>query len=66
LADYGKISSTQQDIIDVLNYIAKDPVCSHLEVETYTWEVLPESINLDLGNSIIRELQWLIENSSNP
>ncbi|MCH6234732.1 metabolite traffic protein EboE [Cognataquiflexum rubidum] len=66
LADYGKISSTQQDILDVLNYIAKDPVCNHLEVETYTWEVLPESINLDLGGSIIRELQWVIQNSSNP
>ncbi|MCL6261374.1 metabolite traffic protein EboE [Aquiflexum sp. TKW24L] len=66
LADYGKISSTQQDIIDVLDYIAKDPVCNHLEVETYTWEVLPESINLDLGGSIIRELQWVIQNSSNP
>lgn len=66
LADYGKITSTQQDIIDVLNYIAKDPVCNHLEVETYTWEVLPESINLDLGGSIIRELQWVIQNSSNP
>jgi hypothetical protein len=64
LADYGKIASTQQDILDVLNYISKDPVCNHLEVETYTWEVLPESINLDLGSSIIRELQWLIENSN--
>jgi hypothetical protein len=66
LADYGKITSTQQDILDVLNYISKNPVCNHLEVETYTWEVLPESINLDLGGSIIRELQWVIQNSSNP
>ncbi len=65
LADYGKISSTQQDIVTVLQYISKNPVCNHLEVETYTWEVLPESINLDLGDSIIRELQWVIQNSIN-
>ena len=65
LADYGKISSTQSDILDVLKYISRNKVCNHLEVETYTWEVLPEGINLDLGSSIIRELQWVIENSEN-
>ncbi len=63
LSDYGKISSTQQDILNVLQYIKNKKVCNHLEVETYTWEVLPEGINLDLGGSITRELQWVIENS---
>jgi len=63
LSDYGKISSTQNDIIEVLNYISSSKVCNHLEVETYTWEVLPEGINLDLGSSIVRELQWVLENS---
>ncbi|ERM84702.1 hypothetical protein P872_23620 [Rhodonellum psychrophilum GCM71 = DSM 17998] len=62
LSDYGKISSTQSDIQDVLQYIQTDQVCNHLEVETYTWEVLPESVNLDLGNSIVRELKWVGEN----
>jgi hypothetical protein len=65
LSDYGKISSTQSDILDVLKYISRKKVCNHLEVETYTWEVLPEGINLDLGSSITRELQWVIENSGN-
>ncbi|RPA68706.1 xylose isomerase [Cyclobacteriaceae bacterium YHN15] len=65
LSDYGKISSTQNDILEVLRYLKKEKVCNHLEVETYTWEVLPQGINLDLKNSIIRELQWVIENSQN-
>lgn len=65
LSDYGKISSTQSDILEVLKYISKKKVCNHLEVETYTWEVLPEGINLDLGSSIARELHWVIENSEN-
>ncbi|WP_194972383.1 metabolite traffic protein EboE [Aquiflexum lacus] len=65
LADYGKISSTQSDLLDVLKYISRKKVCNHLEVETYTWEVLPEGINLDLGSSITRELQWVIKNSGN-
>ena len=62
LSDYGKIASTQQDIKEVLEYISTTKLCNHLEVETYTWEVLPEDINLDLGSSIIRELQWVEEN----
>ncbi|WP_373494442.1 metabolite traffic protein EboE [Aquiflexum sp.] len=65
LSDYGRISSTQTDILEVLKYISRKKVCKHLEVETYTWEVLPEGINLDLGSSITRELQWVIENSGN-
>jgi hypothetical protein len=65
LSDYGKISSTQSDILEVLKYIKKKKVCNHLEVETYTWEVLPEGINLDLESSICRELQWVIKNSEN-
>ncbi len=64
LEDYGIISSTQEDIKVVLKYIAHDHVCNHLEVETYTWEVLPEDIQLDLGSSIIRELKWVEENRS--
>jgi hypothetical protein len=63
LSDYGKISSTQNDIFEVLKYISSSKVCNHLEVETYTWEVLPEGINLDLESSIVRELQWVLENN---
>jgi hypothetical protein len=34
------------------------PFTKHLEVETYTWEVLPSELKLPLQDSIIRELQW--------
>jgi hypothetical protein len=45
----------------VLNLIKKRPVCRHLEVETYTWEVLPEDMKQELDLSISRELLWLKE-----
>ena len=61
LAEYGQLSSTQEAIIEVLNILQSRKVTNHLEVETYTWEVLPEDVNLDLTHSIIRELQWVIE-----
>ena len=62
LEHYGQLYSTQQDILEVLAFLSKEKITNHLEVETYTWEVLPEHINLNLTHSIIRELQWVIEN----
>lgn len=61
LAEYGQLSSTQEAILAVLNALKGNKVTNHLEVETYTWEVLPEDVNLDLTHSIIRELQWVVE-----
>ena len=62
LNSYGKLASTQEAIVQVLEYLRKEKVCTQLEVETYTWEVLPEPIRLELADSIIRELQWVKEN----
>jgi hypothetical protein len=65
LEDYGALASTQSAIKVVLNQILKNPhITNHLEVETYTWEVLPEDTKLTLGESISRELAWVIENMS--
>ena len=62
LDNYGALASTQYQISIVLNEILKNPsLTNHLEVETYTWEVLPDKIRLSLGESISRELAWVIE-----
>ena len=61
LAEYGQLSSTQEAILEVLKILRSQKVTNHLEVETYTWEVLPEDVNLDLSHSIIRELEWVTE-----
>lgn len=60
LAHYGDLSSTQSDIIHVLKEIKKNPVCSHLEVETYTWDVLDKALRQELSSSITREMEWVI------
>ena len=60
--NYGTLSSTQNQISLVLKEILKTPsLTNHLEVETYTWEVLPSDIRLSLGESISRELAWVID-----
>lgn len=60
LEDYGLLQSTQADIVTVLGLMKQFPV-AHLEVETYTWEVLPPEIRLPLPDSIARELNWVKE-----
>ncbi|QNR85810.1 metabolite traffic protein EboE [Pedobacter riviphilus] len=57
--DMGLIQSTQSDIIEVLNLQKNSPFTTHLEVETYTWEVLPTALKAPLNDSIIRELAWV-------
>nr|WKN38509.1 metabolite traffic protein EboE [Tunicatimonas sp. TK19036] len=56
---YGALTSTQQSIQEVLDILKETPTTNHLEVETYTWEVLPKEIQVGLAQSIVRELQWV-------
>jgi hypothetical protein len=60
IQSYGVLESTQNDIEKVLSIQKTQPLTSHLEIETYTWEVLPEEMRLPLTESIIREMQWVI------
>jgi hypothetical protein len=61
LQQYKLLQSTQSDIHEVLRLLKHHKLCSHLEVETYTWEVLPDDLKTDLDTSIQRELQWVTE-----
>lgn len=58
--DYGLLQSTQEEIITVLSQQKRNAFSSHLEVETYTWDVLPAELKLPMSQSIIRELQWVL------
>lgn len=57
--DLGLLHSTRSDISDILKQYKSNPFTDHLEVETYTWEVLPEALKLPIDQSIIRELNWV-------
>ena len=59
IQDYGLLRSTQQDIQTVLALQSTTPFTHHLEVETYTWEVLPDALKLPLPESIVREMEWV-------
>ena len=57
---YGNLQSTQDEIIKLLHLWKDKPFTNHLEVETYTWDVLPDNNQLTLTDSIYRELDWVV------
>ena len=59
--DYGSLQSTQVDIEQVLSIQKRNPFAKYLEVETYTWEVLPDKLKLPIKDSIIREMEWVMQ-----
>lgn len=57
---FPKFQSTQDTIVDTFNLLAQRRFCHHLEIETYTWSVLPRNLKKDLLDSIAREYQWVL------
>ena len=59
LARMGDLETTQPDLEAVLDLIKKRTDAPCLEVETYTWDVLPaEYRTADMSEAIARELTW--------
>ena len=60
LDELAPFASTQSFIRDVLAIHRTSPVSSHLEVETYTWDVLPEPFRSgSVDEAVARELAWV-------
>ncbi|MFD0752264.1 metabolite traffic protein EboE [Mucilaginibacter calamicampi] len=57
--ELGLLQSTQSDIVEVLQINKNKRFSQHLEVETYTWGVLPDEKKLPINDSIARELNWV-------
>ncbi|UNY98660.1 metabolite traffic protein EboE [Zhouia spongiae] len=62
---FGALSSTQDQLIKVIDCLKNRYITDHIEVETYAWEVLPDNLRKDLRGSIVRELSWVQERLSN-
>lgn len=63
-ADFGDgpVATTRPDLEALLERQRRRPFTHHLEVETYTWGVLPPSWRAaDLPAAIARELAWTME-----
>jgi hypothetical protein len=60
LEKYNLLSSTQSEIVKTLNIQNQKPFTNHLEIETYTWGVLPAEFQVPLNESIVREIEWVL------
>jgi sugar phosphate isomerase/epimerase len=59
LERYGKLESTQDHLREVIERV-RDRT-SHLEIETYTWDVLPPDLKTTSVDSIAREYEWVLD-----
>jgi hypothetical protein len=54
------LRSTQGHAIDAIKYLKANPsFCSHFEIETYTWGVLPSELKIPIEDQISREYSWV-------
>ena len=61
------LRSTRNHAEQTLAYCRQHPdVCQHFEIETYTWGVLPESMQRPVETQIAGEYRWVLEHSSTP
>jgi len=54
--------NTSDHIVDVLDMLRQNPsLCSHLPMETYTWEVMPPELkNRSVVEQLVSEYEWTL------
>jgi len=58
----GAFSSTRDFLQDILAMHKENPISPHLEIETYTWDVLPADLRgATVDQDIVREMSWVLE-----
>ncbi|HLU94770.1 MAG TPA: hypothetical protein VKZ54_11620, partial [Membranihabitans sp.] len=65
--EYGELHSTRDYIDEILDIHRENPLSDFLEIETYTWDVLPDTLQRPIGESIVREFAYIgdiIQNQS--
>lgn len=61
LKKYEDLYSTQDEMLESLKTILDGYHCNHFEIETYTWDVLPEELKTNVTDSIEREFRWVMD-----
>lgn len=58
---YRGFRSTQEEAYRTLQLLKEGNFSHHLEIETYTWDVLPAPLKRDVIDSIEREYRWVLD-----
>ncbi len=60
LEDLGDFKTTRSAIEDALRVHKANPVSDQVEIETYTWDVLPDHLKTgDITDYVVSELEWV-------
>ena len=60
LAEIGPFRTTRSAVQDALRLHRATPLSAHLEIETYTWDVLPAHLKTgDVVDYVVRELEFV-------
>ncbi|MEV4171271.1 hypothetical protein [Nonomuraea sp. NPDC049709] len=60
LDEIGGFRTTRSNIEAALDLHRRTPLSDHLEIETYTWDVLPEHLKTgDVDDYVSREIEWV-------
>jgi len=59
--EYEGLSSTQSYTLSALELLQRTGFARHLEIETYTWDVLPPGMKIELLDSVAREYRWVLD-----
>jgi hypothetical protein len=60
LEDLGAFRTTRFAVSEALKFHKANPLSRQLEIETYTWDVLPEHLKTgDIVDYVCREIEWV-------
>ena len=60
LEDLGAFRTTRFALEDALRFHKATPLSRQLEIETYTWDVLPDHLKTgDIVDYVVREIEWV-------
>lgn len=67
LDDLGAFRTTRFGIEEALRVHQATPLSDHLEIETYTWDVLPDHLKTgDITEYVTREIEWVRDQLISP
>ncbi len=53
---------TRDHLEDAIDWLTAHPsACAHLEMETYTWEVLPPALRIGIEDQLVAEYAWTLD-----
>jgi len=62
----GAFEDTSDHVLGAMDWLSENPTqCSHIEMETYTWEVLPEAMRSEaVEDQLVKEYDWTLAEMS--